>query len=229
MGRWIVLLAVGIVVIALIDRMGKMREIARVKERFAADLHDELGANLHAIGLLSDLAADARDDPEESAMLHERIRAVTERTGTAMRHCTDILEANGLYTGLTADMRRAAGRIMAKLDHDFSVTGEAHLNRLKPRTRVDLFLFYKECLVNISRHSGATRFSTQLMADGREVRLTVSDNGQGVKEVPASLRRRARLLRARVAVESPSDGGTCITLTLRVTRWRMSRRREGGE
>ncbi len=232
MGRLTALLAAGIVVIALISRVVKMREIARMRERFAADLHDELGANLHAIGLLSDLAADA-GDPEESAMLHERIRAVTERTGTAMRHCTDILEANELYTGLTADMRRAAGRIMAKLDHDFAVTGEDHLNRLKPRTRVDLFLFYKECLVNISRHSGATRFSTQITADGREVRLAVSDNGRGLpgadpRPIPASLRRRARLLRACVAVESPPDGGTRITLTLRARGWRMARDRKRG-
>ena len=157
-------------------------------------------------------------------MLHQRIRAVTERTGTAMRHCTAMQEASGFYAGLRADMERAAVRIMAQLEHDISVEGEEFLEQLKPRTRVDLFLFYKECLVNISRHSGATQFSTRLRAGPREIHLAVRDNGHGIGEsrgngIPSSLKRRARLLGARVAVESPVTGGTCITLKLRTQRW----------
>ncbi len=212
------LLAAGIAFTILIDRMLRMREITRIRERFAADLHDELGANLHTIGMLSDLAEESKDSPEDLSMLHEKIRAVTERTGTAMRHCTDMLEATGLYTGLLADMQRAAQRIMAKQEHDISVEGEEFLAQLKPRIRVDLFLFYKECLANISRHSGATRFSTYLQATPQSISLAVADNGQGVDEVPSSLKRRARLLKAKVSVECPNEGGTRISLTLKTGR-----------
>jgi len=127
-------------------------------------------------------------------MLHQRIRAVTERTGTAMRHCTAMQEASGLYAGLRADMERAAVRIMAQLEHDISVEGEEFLEQLKPRTRVDLFLFYKECLVNISRHSGATQFSTRLRAGPREIHLAVRDNGHPTisSTTTSSCRRPAR-------------------------------------
>jgi len=223
--KWIVaLLGAGIIFILLVDRILRMREIALIKARFAADLHDELGANLHTIGLLSDLAEQAMNEPEELSMLHQRIRAMTERTGTAMRHCTAMQEANGLYGGLKADMERAAMRIMAKLEHDISIEGEEFLEQLKPRTRVDLFLFYKECLVNISRHSGATKFSTRLTANPKDIRLTISDNGRGIGDskgngIPSSLKRRARLLGARVTVESPVTDGTCITLKIRTQRW----------
>jgi len=223
--KWLAaLLGAGVIFTLLIDRIIRMHEVARIKERFAADLHDELGANLHTIGLLSDLAEQAREEPKELSMFHQRIRAVTERTATAMRHCAAMQEASGLYAGLKADMERAAMRIMAKLEHDISIEGEEFLKQLKPRTRVDLFLFYKECLVNISRHSEATQFSTRLSASPREIHLTVSDNGHGIWEskgngIPSSLKRRARLLGAIVAVESPVTGGTCITLKLRTERW----------
>jgi signal transduction histidine kinase len=40
------------------------RVIDETRKRIAADLHDELGADLHAIGLLSDLALSARAAPE---------------------------------------------------------------------------------------------------------------------------------------------------------------------
>ncbi len=223
--KWLTaLLAAGILFTLLIDRIVRMRQVARIRHRFAADLHDELGANLHTIGLLSDLAQQSMDEPEELSMLHQRIRAVTEQTGTAVRHCTAMQEANGLYTGLVADMERASSRIMAKLEHDISIEGETFLEQLKPRTRADLFLFFKECLVNISRHSGATQFSTQLRADHKAIHLTVSDNGRGIENtkgssIPSSLKRRARLLGARVVVKSPPTGGTSIVLTLRTQRW----------
>ncbi|MFC1764829.1 sensor histidine kinase [Planctomycetota bacterium] len=223
--KWLAtLLAAGVVFTLLIDRILRMRQVAGIKERFAADLHDELGANLHTIGLLSDLAEQVLDEPEELSMLHQRIRAVTERTGTAMRYCASMQEANGLYAGLKMDMQRASMRIMAKLEHEISIEGEAYLEQLKPRTRVDLFLFYKECLVNISHHSGATKFTTRLTADHKKIHLAVSDNGRGIENskgngIPSSLKRRAHLLGAKVTVESPTKDGTCITLTLKTQRW----------
>ena len=217
------LLAAGIGFTILVDRMLRMRKIQQIEQRIAADLHDELGANLHTIGLLSDLAEAAKDDPEELAMMHQRIRAVTERSGIAVRSCTDMLNSEDLYKGLVADMQRAAQRSLAKLDHELIIEGEEHLDQLNKRTCVDLFLFYKESLVNISRHSGATRFSTVLNVCPKELDLKISDNGRGLadmedNEIPSSLKRRAKLLGAKVTVESPPTGGTRIHLKLRVRK-----------
>jgi signal transduction histidine kinase len=224
LGWLAVLLAAGIVSTILIERIMRMRQIARIRERLAADLHDELGANLHTIGLLSDLASDARDSPEEMDTLYRRIRSETERSGIAVRHCSDMLAAKGLYTDLLADMQRASNRIMAKLEHEISIEGEPYLKALPPRTRADLFLFYKECLVNISRHSGATKYTTELKAGPERLHLKICDNGRGLEKsddngVPSSLKRRAKLLGAKVTVENPPAGGTRIELNLRTRKW----------
>ena len=146
---------------------------------------------------------------------------MTERSGIAVRECADMLEAKELYDDLLDDMQRSTERIMADFDHDFTFEGSNDLHRLKPRTRADLFLFYKECLVNISRHSRATKCASQLTATPKEICLTVADNGQGMEDpskVPPSLKRRARLLKGRVWAEAVSGGGTKITLRLRTKR-----------
>jgi signal transduction histidine kinase len=214
------LLIAGLAFTILIDRLVRLRQVARVKERLAADLHDELGADLHTIGMLSDLAEDAKQDPAELSMLHGRIRSMTERSGIAVRHFADLLNANGLYSDLAADIRRASERIMAKFDKDIAIEGEEHLKSLSSNTCFDLLLFYKECLVNISRHSGATCFSTRLRITDNELELTVTDNGKGVEDrIPDSLRRRACLLGATIASETPEKGGTRITLRLKTRRW----------
>ncbi|MDF7825990.1 hypothetical protein P4B35_18310 [Pontiellaceae bacterium B12227] len=208
-------LAVATVLTILIDRILRMRHVAKVKQRFAADLHDELGANLHSIGLISDVAQNA-ESSEQWQTLSRRIRDLTERTGTAVRHCTNLLEADDLYIGLTTDMKRAAQRITTNLQHDFTIEDESYLEQLPPRTRIDLFLFYKESLVNICRHSGASEISTRLAGGPKETLLTICDNGKGLNgQVPPSLKRRARLLRAKLTAETPAAGGTCITLRLR--------------
>jgi signal transduction histidine kinase len=223
------LLVVGLVFVILVDRLLRMRQAAWIKERLAADLHDELGANLHTIGLLSDLAEDAKETPEERSIWHQRIRAITERSGMAVRHCSNMLQADGIYTALVPDMKRTSERIMAKFDQNIVITGEEHIRQLKPSTCFDLLLFYKECLVNISRHSGATQFHTELTATEKELCLSVTDNGRGLaesgtKRIPSSLSRRARLLGATIHVENPVTGGTRITLCLKTRRWGYPRK-----
>ncbi|MES2983445.1 MAG: histidine kinase [Verrucomicrobiota bacterium] len=219
------LLAAGLIFTILVERIIRMRHIATLREKIAADLHDELGANLHTIGLLSDLAAESADDPEEMAKLHRRIRSETENSATAVRHCTDMISAKGMYIDFMGDMQRASRRIMARLDHHISVSGEELFAKLEPRTKAGLFLFYKECLVNISKHSGATEYRTHLAAEKNRVVMTISDNGRGLpgpddSEIPASLRRRARLLGAKVTATSLPNEGTCIKLDLKTTLWR---------
>ncbi|MDA7933012.1 histidine kinase, partial [Mariniblastus sp.] len=218
-------LAVGIGATFLIDRIIRMRQLAQLRTRFAADLHDELGADLHVIGLLSDLAKASVNSPEKHESMHQRIRTMTQRSSDAVRYCTNMLEAKGLYGDLLEDMQRSTERIMADFEGGFTFQDDDEiLRKLKPRTRADLFLFYKESLVNISRHSNATHFNAKLTADSDEICLTVCDDGSGlagaqIDDVPTSLARRAKLLGASVTAQQPESGGTCISLKMKTRKW----------
>ena len=209
------LLAVGIVISLLIGWILRMRAVFNIRERIAANLHDELGANLHAIGLLGDMAKNKVDAHDTLIGILDRIRQLTERSGKAARHCANLLEANELCPDLMEEMKRSSDRLLADADHNLTFEGEEFIQRLSPRKRIDLFLFYKECLTNIVRHSHATHVSTHLSATLKKTDLTITDNGDGVREIPQSLKRRAHLLHARLSIENPSQGGTCITLKLR--------------
>ena len=204
----------------LINRMIRIKAILHVKERLAADMHDELGANTHAIGVLGDLARNA-ESREELVELLDRARVFTERSGTALRHCTNMLEANACEDP-AADMQHSAQHLLADMEHEISFEGEALLKKLPPHKRMDLFFFYKECLSNIIRHSGATRASTCLKVTPEKLRLSVTDNGRGLTgKVPVSLKRRARLLGAQVTMARPAEGGLCIILQLKNRKWRL--------
>ena len=224
MSRLAVFLAAGIVFIFLLGRLIRMRAMAKLKERIAADMHDELGANLHTIGLLSDSAKVSRGSDGEWEMLHSRIRQLTERTGRAIRRCSQVVDTAANYRALIEDMERTASRITGQFEHKISFEGGEFLESYNSPTQIDIFLFYKECLVNIYRHSHATKFQTTLSATVREIVLTISDNGQGLPEmlngkVPPSLSRRARLLRGKLTLEDRQEGGTRVILKIPNPKW----------
>ena len=216
----VVILTAGIVITILIDRNIRLKQVTRLKERFAADLHDELGANLHTIGLLSDLAKEAVDSRDELLELLDQTRDFTERSGIAARYCTNILEAEGLCQDLVEEIKRTSKRLLADLEYELIFEGEELLHQLKPRKRFDLLFFYKECLTNIIRHSGATKVSSRLSADKRGILVTITDNGHGLQNingnpVPPSIKRRANLLRSQVSIEHPDKGGLRVILKLK--------------
>ncbi|HKL22718.1 MAG TPA: histidine kinase, partial [Tichowtungia sp.] len=214
-------LAAGTVIVMLIDRNIRQRAVFRTRERIAANLHDELGANLHAAQLYSDLAKqELGEDRKQNRLAQyvDEIHAITGRAAKTARFCTNMLEAKELYENPVGEMKRTAKRILADLEHDISFTGEERLKMLHPQRRVGLLLFYKECLTNIIRHSGATRVETRLTVDGKTVCLTVKDNGKGVETTPPSLKRRARLLKAGLFIESCAEGGAKTILLLKLKR-----------
>ena len=224
---WILpLLLTGTIIIVLVNRINQQRAIHRARELIAADLHDELGANLHAIGLLGDLAraSDANPGKRESLLL--RMRTLTQKTGAAARYCTNMLEAKENYEDVDVAMKRSSSRLLADLDHEITFEGEDHLKKLSPRRRIDICLFYKECLTNILRHSGASKVTTHLKADKKEIILEVTDNGFGMngsseEQIPPSLKRRARILGANIQTKHLESQGLKVSLMLNYRRWRF--------
>ena len=219
---WIIAaLVAGTIMMFLIDIFLRQRAIFKTKERIAADLHDELGANLHAIALLGDLAQATKDSPKKVSEHLERIRSLIKRTSESAKNCTNMLDTPGLYEDLIGEMKRSSRRITSDLNHELKFENEELIERIKPRKRIDLFLFYNECLVNIIRHSHATNVETHLFANSKTVSLTVRDNGNGLPHnskvtPPPSLKRRAKLIGAQLFATNPESGGTLITLQMKL-------------
>ena len=133
-----------------------------------------------------------------------------------------MLDTPGLYQDLIGEMKRSARRITTDLKHQLVFENEEKIEHLKPRKRIDLHLFYNECLVNIIRHSDATDVETRLSAQANQLCLTVRDNGKGLPAdpkitVPPSLKRRARLIGGQVFASATDSGGTLITLQTKLS------------
>jgi len=216
----VIAFAIGIGFLILIELNLRLKNAVRIKQRIAANLHDELGANLHAIGMLGRLVKQSKQAEGDSSEAVERICEIAERTSQNARHCTNLLESNIIGENIAEEIKRDSSSLLAGLEHKLDFQGEEHFERVKNRRRIDLILFNKECLANIVRHSQATSISTQLSCTKKQLTLTIQDNGIGTFDhTPPSLLRRAKLMRAKVQIDHPSDGGTMITLTLKLRKF----------
>ena len=138
-----------------------------------------------------------------------------------------MMETPGLYQNLPLEMKQISRRLMSDLDHTLEFEGEDRYPDIRPQKRIDLFLFYKESLINILRHSKATVVRSKLTMSESELELSVIDNGQGIdahnpSPEPPSLKRRARLLGGKLSVMRTAEGGTSVILKMSLGRHRFS-------
>ncbi len=193
-------------------------QTSREKERarIAQDLHDDLGASLTEISLLANLAAEDRGPaksgdetlPEVAAKaqalvgaLDEIVWAVNPRHDT-LRSLAEYLAAFG------EKFLRSAG---IKLRRD--VPRDLPDANLDAERRHNVFLATREALNNVVKHSGASEVWLRIRLEGRELILSIEDNGRGFSTEADELSEGLRGMRNRMSriggecrVESDSSG-----------------------
>jgi signal transduction histidine kinase len=207
------------VAMELAERRQDAEQIAVLKDRdrIARDLHDLAIQRLFATGMTLQSAGRFIDHPEAAGRV---VRAVDDLDETIkiIRSTIFGLRARdgGAGTGLRARVVRAVGEAAPVLNFSPSVRMEGLLDTDVPREIADHALaVLSEALTNIARHAHADRADLALECDGRQLRLTVADNGVGI---PADGRRsgllnmaeRAEQLGGEMELSSPPDGGTTL-------------------
>jgi signal transduction histidine kinase len=179
-------LAIALVFAAHRYRVTQMVNLERMRTAIATDLHDDIGASLSQIAILSEVArvgGNGNGTPGEPL----------ERVATLARELVDSIgdivwsirsEPHGMDS-LIRRMREFALDVLASQGIDFELqtpdTGEnVHLSL---QARRQLFLMFKECIHNIARHSGCTAVKAELKVADREIALTVEDNGNALHPV----------------------------------------------
>ncbi|MGW2829628.1 GAF domain-containing protein [Streptomyces sp. NPDC001286] len=211
----------------LAERRRDAEEIAVLKDRdrIARDLHDLAIQRLFATGMTLQSAGRFIEHEEAAERV---VRAVDDLDETIkiIRSTIFGLRARdgGAGTGLRARVVRAVGEAAPVLGFAPSVRMEGLVDTDVPQETADhVIAVLSEALTNIARHSGAQRADVALETDGREVRLTVADNGRGI---PAGGRRsglrnmaeRAEQLGGSLRMDCPEGGGTTLVWLVPVER-----------
>ena len=195
------------------------------RRRIARELHDAIGQNL--VGLVTNLTLAHRSagrlNPEARQALSGGLE-VAERCLKEMRTLSyllhpPLLDEDGLASALAWYVKGFAERSGIKIDLKVS----PNFGRLPQEVETTLFRVVQESLTNVHRHSKSPTASIRLSRRATEVKLEITDKGQGM---PAKalhsgnqksgqlgvgimgMSERARQLGGRLEIDSSRRGAT---------------------
>lgn len=215
------LMAGSLAVIAHRTRVARLLEIERVRNRIAADLHDDIGSSLSQISVLSAVARS-----ESAAGAHAPIDKIAELSRQMLESMSDIVWAINPARDQPADliqrMRHFAAELFtaADIELEFRVEPAGSERKLKPELRRELLLAFKEAANNVVKHSGAKRVRVTVGGDRGRFRFEVTDDGRGFDRTAhsaegnglASIERRLQALRGSAQIVSSPGAGTTVRI-----------------
>ncbi len=202
------------------SRLKRALAIDRVRTRVATDLHDDVGAGLSEIAILSELprGSPGRDPGKVLQEIGERARALVDSM-------SDIVWS-------TDPRRDDAASLLARIRHfaanalegrgiawTLEVAPDFEKRALEPETRRQIYLVLKEALTNVARHSRAGRASIRIAPEAQTLSIEVEDDGIGFAEGAAgacaghglaNMKARALGLGGTFEADSRRPGGTRI-------------------
>ena len=165
-----------------LERMEHQRDIERERARIARDIHDDLGAHLTRITMLSESARAELDGSTETAgelsQIYDTSRELTRSMDEIVwavnpRH--DTMESlSGYLERFAQDLLAAAG-IRCRLDMPVQFPDW----RLTAEVRHNVFLAFKEALHNVVKHAAANEVRIVLTLKKSAFELMVADDGRG--------------------------------------------------
>jgi signal transduction histidine kinase len=190
---------------------------AVLRQRLAADLHDDVGSLLTQISLQSDLLREAPAAPEATLARLERLSDTSRRAARQMADVVWGLHASSAdLPEVLTHMRDHAHEVLpsAGLAVDFAVTEAAAALRPSLAACQTLYLIFKEALHNAVKHAkGATQVTIRVSREGGQLCLTVRDDASGPAATTrpgghglANMRRRAEAVGGTLHVVAETAG-----------------------
>jgi signal transduction histidine kinase len=156
--------------------------VEKERLRISKDMHDEVGASLTRISILSALAKKQQTEPLKA---QQTIEQISEISGGVIDEMSEIIWAmnprNDTLDSFTSYIRQYASTYLesAGIDGKFLFPDEIPSRPMSSELRRNLFLVIKEALHNIVKHSHAETVNLNLYIDHNNISIEITDNGKG--------------------------------------------------
>ena len=188
-------------------------------------LHDTLGQELTGVAFLgASLAQRLKENDPEASETAQRIAEGARKSLERVRQLSKGLfpvdvDAEGLMVALKqlASTTEAVYMIRCRLEYDAPVSIPDH------HVATQLYRIAQEAVTNALKHASAQRITIQVSVEGGVTRLTVTDDGVGIRQPESTvngvglriMRYRAMTIGARLSVEHGAERGTTVTCVVR--------------
>ncbi|MFZ4764178.1 MAG: sensor histidine kinase, partial [Roseimicrobium sp.] len=194
--------------------------VERERARIARDIHDEVGASLTQISMLSELARDGATVEHLEHLAGTAREAVTALDGIvwAVNPQHDNLASLVDYIGQqSVDQLHAAG-VRCRLEFPPDCEPRA----VSAEFRHHLHLLVREAVHNAAKHSGGEEVRLAMEARNEGLHVSICDDGRGFDPLNAAtkgnglanMKNRTQSLGGECVIATSTTTGTCVTFIL---------------
>ena len=241
--RWwflglLVLAGVGLVYLGHRYHVARVVELERVRTRIATDLHDDIGASLSRMAILSEVVKQVNgDNPQSAQMLTEiadsargLVDSMSDIVWSIDPRRDDLQQVITRTRQFAADVFEAQG---VQWNFDVPPTTEQAFAKIKlaPEQRRHLYLIFKEAINNAAKYANCRRFVIKLNVHPQYLLAEIYDDGSGFDWQPAAaapvlrsksrggnglqnMQARAVELGGSLLIETAPGRGTSLRLTI---------------
>jgi signal transduction histidine kinase len=215
-------------------RLKQILQVERLRLRIATDLHDDIGAGLSRVAILSEAVKTRMpgDNTETVPLLSEIANSARDLVGSMRDVVWAIDPRYESLADVVTRVRQFASVVLnaSQVHWQFKTAGDDHKTRLNPEQRRHILLFFKEAINNIARHAHCRNVHLEIRLDGTDLTCEAQDDGQGL---PAhgdhsvtsgdgcglrNMNARAAQIHGQLSIRSKPEEGTTIRFTVPLRR-----------
>ena len=204
-------------------RVARAVAVERVRLQLARDLHDELGASLSRLAILSDVAQ--RDQGRVASVLAD-VSSTSRRLVDALGEVVWLVDPRKDDLSSVLSLIAQHGRDLLEpqgVEWTCETPQDADAVRLRADVRRELFLILKEAVTNVAKHAACRRAGVSVARQSRRLTLEVWDDGRGFDGAHpdtvargnglSNIKARAQAIGATVTISSrPAETRVRVTL-----------------
>jgi signal transduction histidine kinase len=207
-------------------RLKQQRALEQERLRIAHDIHDDLGARITQISLLSAMSQEntafpdkARADFDRVSKMSRELVAALYETVWAVNPENDNLEALGNY--LCQMVKQLCER--TQLRCRFHVLGLPNEVQVSSQTRHNISMAVKEAVHNVIKHARASEVTIRMVFNDGLLDVLVHDDGSGFQPADnvrgnglPNMTQRLKNIGGNCFIESNPGHGTTVRIRLRI-------------
>jgi signal transduction histidine kinase len=207
-------------------RLKQQRLLEQERLRIAQNIHDDLGARVTQISLLSGMAQESATLPEKaradfasiSSMSRELVSALYE-TVWAVNPENDNLDALGNYLCQMINQLCNQAQLRCRL-HVLDLPRDVQVSS---QTRHNIIMAVKEAVHNVIKHAHASEVTLLVDFTGRLLTVSIQDDGGGFQQAGdpvgnglTNMKRRLADIGGDCSIESQAGRGTTVRMRLEI-------------
>lgn len=219
---------VAIIVIGLLFafyryRIEQILLLQRIRNKIAADLHDDIGSTLNSISIFSEVARKDQTKRDQS------LQTIGESSRKIVDSLSDIVWSinpeNDSFDKIIFRMRSLSYNLLKAKKIECSFHADESLSGIKlpMDIRRNFYLIFKEALNNLVKYSQAAHASVLISREHGSITCVVRDDGVGFDSTQeyagnglSNMKKRAEEIGAILSIDSTVGKGACIELNLKI-------------